>query len=217
MSKISTIIIASLSHSVMTLSLEPSIIPNNNFNTFFKKEQNPKQPMLALITEPDTLASKEKMNHALKQISKVQSAIDFLSIRLDDCTTIANYDTMLREFLSSIRKQDSIENPLKVIIHHDENNMKTILKYAKYANGIHIKERNIKEIPIIKHLLPGDWCIGTSLHSISSTDTLIDILRENENIAMDYLYVGTCFGKECYTITHYVFGVSKKFLFLMLK
>jgi len=189
---------------------------------------SPQKPFLAIITETDAVSSSIRMEQTFDALSKAMSSgyVDLISIRClkesDDDTDdveglsfqgrvvaltkrIISHRNELRMqslqfYNDSLDTSKQVEKRLPQIVIND--NIEAVL--ASGADGIHVKERNKKDIPKIRELFERQGSseafniIGTSCHSIQSAKEILDLKVSNDKVTkassiVDYLFVGTCY------------------------
>lgn len=178
-------------------------------------------PLLAIITEPDAASSPLRLEQTVETLSKAMKdgLVDLISIRcidMDDIDKEANssfQERVIELARRLIMRRDEFESEdksgkcfPKIVIN---DNLEAVL--ASNADGIHVKERNVCDIPKIRDILDNfdkttdkkDFetvskaniypsakrrkIIGTSAHSIESAR------QSFSSEKIDYYFVGTCY------------------------
>lgn len=143
-------------------------------------------PYLAVITEPNTCDSEERMNTTLEAIEAAVSTqqVALVSVRIGKPADISQEDI-------DSRVKDLTRRILDL---KDKNNFHVVVSSdwvgtvdASSKVGIHVKESHRGQIPDIRDRLGNDVLIGTSAHSIESALDAVSKYGPN------YLFVGTCY------------------------
>lgn len=164
-----------------------------------KARKSFQKPILAIVTEPDALSSEQRAQETLKSIEEAvrSDCVDMVTIRCMNHENDCHYHNLMDDFINKlikIRKHNINNEGLlrcwKIILNY--NFEFSIEKYFKKLDGIHVKEKNLNQIPLIREKIPRHWYVGTSVHSIESASR-ISLFEKG---LVDYLFVGTCFATQ---------------------
>mmetsp|Transcript_18608 Transcript_18608/g.38040 ORF Transcript_18608/g.38040 Transcript_18608/m.38040 type:complete len:351 (-) Transcript_18608:31-1083(-) len=180
-------------------------------------------PYLALLTEPDACSSFKRMEETLHAIETAtfDGGVNLVVVRVPE----DGGDDILRERkmtllqkLAELKEerlidQQGIQNDDRkgffyVVINNDLDLAIEAISQNVSLDGIHVKERNASEIPMIRKILHDAaetskstnnrstesmkinyFIIGTSCHSIQSAIKFYTLQPQGP----DYLFVGTCY------------------------
>ena len=179
-------------------------------DVFMEKNDDWCPPLLAIITESDAVSSRLRMDETINTLCQVMrdGSVDLISIRCiqnDDKNESKDFVERVIELtkkllayrreLSTSSTKYSVKRLPKIVIN---DNLDAVL--ASNADGIHVKERNVSDIPLIRETLDNLYnvnhnddevrtpkLIGTSAHSTNSAKHAVSQGK------IDYLFVGTCY------------------------
>ena len=154
-------------------------------------------PYLAVLTEPDACNSIKRMEATLAAIERAtrDGDVDLVVVRtLDDSNgrNVHKLELLKRlSLLKTDRQKDGLV--FKLVINNDVDMAINALSNDISIDGVHVKEKNIESIPLIRQHLQenanhNNITVGTSCHSIESA------LNSYQHV--DYLFVGTCYMTE---------------------
>ena len=157
-------------------------------------------PYIAVITEPDACQNEERMSQTMDALRCALSTkhINLVSVRVvplsDDKEFISLFQKrVVKLAMDIISLREELGVDFKVVI--NENVEAAI---ASKADGVHVKERDLVDIPSIRNRLSGyksreqrgeisSVVIGTSCHSVQAG------LGAWKKYHPDYIFVGTCY------------------------
>ena len=165
------------------------------------KWQNP--PHLAILTEPDACDSRTRVEETYHAIERATSDghVDLVVVRVADDLSPIEEDKRNIHKLDLLQRLSRLKldrqkhgSTFKLVVNNDLEIMIKALSQDISIDGVHVKERNIECIPLIRQQLQeviiehggtDSIIIGTSCHSVKSA------LDSYQNV--DYLFVGTCY------------------------